>query len=517
MTDTTTPPADAPADSAATAAPESGVVQVLGEVVHLAGTAGHDPIHTVAQYTLLRQTLVDEATEGEFDLFVQVCNATGLNPFARQIHAVMRYDNRKKRKVMAIQTGIDGYRLIANRSDKYLGQEGPYWCGADGVWTDVWLSDEPPAAAKVGVRRAGFAETLFAVARFSSYAQWYNPQGGGAPKLSGQWGTMPEVMIAKCAEALALRKAFPQEMGGIYTSEEMGQASHAATAEGWDSKDQQDSHFDTLRALVENVADPVAKAEILEWCRSIDLKRGTFSRAVADELQARIDGVAADAELVSDEADTPEGGTAAEPVAAGIEDADTRTDEQVAADEAAAAAAEPAEAVAGPDPTQPPDGAAEPADEAQAGPVVPDGPPRDDQAAPDGPEHPCAAGCLGCGAAPDEPCIPPCRCDDGEDCAPAAAIIAGAAAPADDDTAPAEPVADGPVAPTAAEWKVELKAMGLSQGEALRTVRDLAEQKGMQAPLSLAQVPVELADDLFARLTTLSATKAARAAAKSGE
>jgi hypothetical protein len=116
-----------------------------------------------------------------------------------------------------IQASIDGLRIVAQRSNEYAGQAGPFWCGADGVWTDVWLQATPPTAAKVGVMRKGFTEVLWAVAKFESY-------NANSPI----WKKMPDLMIAKCAEALALRKAFPNDLSGIYTAEEMEQAAPAS-------------------------------------------------------------------------------------------------------------------------------------------------------------------------------------------------------------------------------------------------------------------------------------------------
>lgn len=163
------------------------------------------------QLAALKQIGLTNAPKPELAVFLHYCQRTGLDPFARQIYMIERGGR------YTIQSSIDGLRIVAQRSNEYAGQAGPFWCGADGVWTDVWLQTTPPTAAKVGVMRKGFTEVLWAVAKFESY-------NANSPI----WKKMPDLMIAKCAEALALRKAFPNDLSGIYTAEEMEQAAPAS-------------------------------------------------------------------------------------------------------------------------------------------------------------------------------------------------------------------------------------------------------------------------------------------------
>lgn len=176
---------------------------------------------SVKQVELIAEQIMPGASADDLMLFAQVASSRGLDPFRKHIYAVSRRTKVGNDWVdkWSYQVSIDGLRLIAQRTGRYLGQTEPQWCGPDGVWRDVWLDDEPPAAARVGVYVKGNPAPLYAVALFKNFAQ--RTRDGALTKF---WKEMPEHMISKVAESQALRKAFPEEAGGLYSSEEMQQA-----------------------------------------------------------------------------------------------------------------------------------------------------------------------------------------------------------------------------------------------------------------------------------------------------
>lgn len=158
------------------------------------------------QIELVKRTIAKDATNDELALFLAQCARTGLDPLSRQIYFIKRGGKG------SVQVSIDGFRVVAERTGELNGQD-LHWCGDDGVWLDVWVKKEKPAAARVIVYRKGCDHGFPGVARWSEY------QAGGP-----MWDKMPATMLAKCAEALALRKAFPHQLSGLYTSDEMDQS-----------------------------------------------------------------------------------------------------------------------------------------------------------------------------------------------------------------------------------------------------------------------------------------------------
>lgn len=219
---------------------------------------------TPEQHKVLQEQLAPKCSPSELQYFIEVCKITNLSPFTREIYAISREtwnpETQRKEPKMSIQVSIDGLRKRAANSGYYDGST-TFWCGEDGKWLEVWLKSTPPSAAKTVVYRKGCGQPFTAVARFDAYKQDFKG------KLSGLWEKMPDIMIGKCSEALALRKAFPEQTAGLYASEEMDQASNVSPqtqpvstpqpeiATGWDEK---------LWAIFEKGVNKCATVEDLE-------------------------------------------------------------------------------------------------------------------------------------------------------------------------------------------------------------------------------------------------------------
>jgi phage recombination protein Bet len=191
------------------------------------------------QVAILRQLGLEDATQPDLDLFFHYCRTTGLDPFRKQIYMIGRntkvtewLDNGEggRRKVeryvtkFTIQLGIDGFRRNAREAAKRIGDaitmDGPYWCGEDGKWVEVWPSKTPPVAAKFTVFRDGVPHT--GIAHYDEFVQANNVYEGSGQnrKIVGQepnsmWAKMPRNQTAKCAEAQAYRKAYPDDFTGL--------------------------------------------------------------------------------------------------------------------------------------------------------------------------------------------------------------------------------------------------------------------------------------------------------------
>ena len=258
---------------------------------------------TDKQLAALRQLGVEDASNADLAVFFHHAQRTGLDPFARQIYMVGRWS--KNGTKQTIQTGIDGFRLVGRRAADARGETleitDTEWCGQDGVWRDVWLSNEAPAAARVAIIRNG--GRFPAVALFREYAQ--TKRDGN---LTQMWAEKGALMIAKCAEALAWRKAFPQDLSGLYTADEMAMAN---------SRD----HHEVAQTEPTVPASPVALADLVDeteeaerdWAAEIEAAdldglRGLW-REAPDEHHAAITARVADLKAGAPRPITPEATT----------------------------------------------------------------------------------------------------------------------------------------------------------------------------------------------------------------
>jgi phage recombination protein Bet len=207
------------------------------------------------QVNLIKSQIAPKATDDELKLFIYQAKRTGLDPLARQIYAIHRKQNGVEK--MTIQTSIDGFRVIAERSGDYGGQDEP-----------VFVKEGDDLYCKVTVYRFR-GETRYPAAVGVAYWKEYCPVYDGKP--SGLWAKMPHTMLSKVAEALALRKAYPQDLSGLYTADEMNQAEPKETVTA-DIPD--DGERNLLKNLVYSsdlTGDEREKAfEAIETCESYE-------------------------------------------------------------------------------------------------------------------------------------------------------------------------------------------------------------------------------------------------------
>lgn len=164
-----------------------------------------------------REGEVEAAPRPVVEKFLHVCRTTGLDPLTRQIYCIGRFSRGEVE--WSIQTSIDGFRVIAERSQKYAGQDEAEWLTETGEWVPVFvkaLHGPHPLAARVRVYRHDWTKPATGIATWDEYAQ--TKRNG---ELTDMWNQRGPGQLAKCAEALALRKAFPQDLSGLYTGDEM--------------------------------------------------------------------------------------------------------------------------------------------------------------------------------------------------------------------------------------------------------------------------------------------------------
>ena len=226
---------------------------------------------TDVQRAALAQIGIEKAPKPDQLVFLHICQRLGLDPFAKQIYMIGRKDDDSPGgKKWTVQTGIDGFRVFSERHPQYGGALDPEWCGADGVWRDVWLEVGPPAAARFTVIRRDQEQAISAVALYREYVQ---TKYDGKP--NSMWTKMPANQLAKCAEALARRRAFPRDLAGIYTDEEMGQAdSPSPVVIAQSERDDRPAEPDWDAELTTRHGDAGKLKELLDLARGIRCNDG---------------------------------------------------------------------------------------------------------------------------------------------------------------------------------------------------------------------------------------------------
>jgi phage recombination protein Bet len=183
------------------------------------------------QLDLIRRTVAADCNPAEFDLFVAAAQRAGLDPFRKQISALVFSKSDPKKRRMSIITTIDGLRVIADRSRQYRPDEDEPEFTFD---ADEKGPTNPLGLVKAKVRIWKNDKPVTGVAYWTEFApvkdEWAEGEDGrrrpsGKQTLEpGNWTKMPRIMLAKCAEAQALRKAFPEDLSGLYEGAELDQA-----------------------------------------------------------------------------------------------------------------------------------------------------------------------------------------------------------------------------------------------------------------------------------------------------
>src|SRR3990167_3864725 len=231
-------------------AKDKSQVRVIERIIENREIAPQDAFGklTRTQIELIKRTVARGASDDELRLFVQVCKGANLNPFLRQVHLVPRWDSKLGQEVRAIQVGIDGFRAVAESSGAYAGNDDPIFEGEHEIPFTKYENKKPvdtkltvPGKATVTVYKMLEGQRY----PFAATARWEEYYPGA--KMGFQWHIRPYLMLGKCAEALALRKAFPKQLSGMYAQEEMDR-----TAEVDETAKRSQNAFETLKNAISN-------------------------------------------------------------------------------------------------------------------------------------------------------------------------------------------------------------------------------------------------------------------------
>lgn len=198
---------------------ETKDIKIIEKVIENKTIAPQDAFGklTRPQIELIKKTIAKGASDDELRLFIQVCKGANLNPFLKQVFLVPRWDSKEGKETRAIQVSIDGLRSIAESSGAYAGNDDPIFDGEKEIEYGQKERKKSTVPTKATV-------TVYKIVEgqrypFTATSRWDEYYPG--EKMGFQWHTRPFLMLGKCAEALALRKAFPKLLSGMYSQEEL--------------------------------------------------------------------------------------------------------------------------------------------------------------------------------------------------------------------------------------------------------------------------------------------------------
>lgn len=179
-------------------------------------------------FSVLRNSLYVGAQDESIKMVIGYCKATNLDPMQKPVHIVPMYcstgqkdskgdDIKSKRDV--VMPGIGLYRIQAARSGEFAGTSEPEF-GEDITEIIDGITITFPQWCRVTVKRL---MSNGVVAEFTSKEFWkenYATKSKDSKAPNAMWAKRPYAQLAKCAEAQALRKAFP-EVGSQPTADEM--------------------------------------------------------------------------------------------------------------------------------------------------------------------------------------------------------------------------------------------------------------------------------------------------------
>lgn len=317
---------------------------ILQDLLNATDVHARSKLRPADKYRLLKSQIAPGCTDDELAVFLEVAALRNLSPWAKQIYAIRRKSRAQDDRgqwvdvwKMTIQTGIDGFRLIASRKD-------PGYTTDDTVfeYDDKAKGPTNPLGivkATVRIWKTGASRPVEASAFWDEYRQAIEDRNGGGKKLTGKWADMPRNQLGKCAEALALRKAFPEDLSGIYTDDEMDQADNDRSVEALMPHvvAQTNSATPSMRgtkpastdytALVADLKKITKAADAIAWTGKPEIKTrmGKLSDAeydkLADDWRAHVDSLEAaekkPAAPAATNSRTPEPSTAEESAMAG--------------------------------------------------------------------------------------------------------------------------------------------------------------------------------------------------------